>query len=36
VTISAVITAEGVRDLTLKVGDRAAAITKASEAIVGK
>jgi molybdopterin-binding protein len=36
VTISAVITTEAVRDLKLKVGDRAAAIIKASEVIVGK
>lgn len=36
VIVSAVITTEAVRDLKLKVGDRAAAIIKASEVIVGK
>jgi len=34
--ITASITMEAVRDLKLKVGDRAAAIIKSSEVIVGK
>jgi len=36
IVITSSITTEAVKDLKLKVGDRAAAIIKASEVIIGK